>query len=84
MAKSVKLVTFAFSKQLRCKNRVLVFGQETGTLIFCRALLNMEEGEAHGGMGWGYFPSVGELACSPVCGSSQFNQVKSSEAHGGG
>lgn len=52
MAKSVKHTTFAFNEKIRCKNRALhVFGQETGTLIFCRTLLNIEEREACGGWG---------------------------------
>lgn len=40
--------------------------------------------EAKWRMWWGYFSNVRELAFTLVCESSQFNQVKSSEALGGG
>lgn len=61
-----------------------MFVQETDTFIFHRTLLNMREREAKWRIWWGYFPNVGELAFTLVCESSQFNQVKSSEALGGG
>jgi len=61
-----------------------VFGQETGTIICRRTLLNMMEREAKWRMWWAYFHDIGELGFILVCESSQFNQVKSLEALGEG